>query len=131
MLPEQRVTRRSFTFRQLRSLTRYQPGQPQVPTVIVVSNGNTVAQGTTVIEPVTPGLFAANANGQGVASAIAVRVKSDNSQTVESVLQQNQTTNQYDAVPLAVGDSSDQLFLILFGTGFPVWHRLSKSLVAG
>jgi len=87
-------------------------------TVTVVSSGSTVAQGTMTVEQVTPGLFAANASGQGVAAAAAVRVKSDGSQTVETVLQLNSATNQYEAVPLRIGDSTDQLILLLFGTGF-------------
>jgi uncharacterized protein (TIGR03437 family) len=77
-----------------------------------------VGQGTTVVEQVTPGLFAANANGQGVAAAIALRVKADGSQVVEAVLQLNQTTNKFESVPLSIGDASDQLFLLAFGTGF-------------
>ena len=87
-------------------------------TVTVMSNGTTVGQGTVTIENVSPGLFSANANGQGVAAAVAVRYKADGSQTVEPILQLNQTTNQYEAVPLSMGDATDQLYLLLFGTGF-------------
>jgi uncharacterized protein (TIGR03437 family) len=87
-------------------------------TITVLVNGSTVGQGTTVVEQVTPGLFAANANGQGVAAAIALRVKADGSQVVEAVLQLNQTTNIFESVPLSIGDASDQLFLLAFGTGF-------------
>jgi len=49
-------------------------------TITVLLNGSTVGQGTTVVEQVTPGLFTANSNGQGVAAAIALRVKADGSQ---------------------------------------------------
>lgn len=87
-------------------------------TITVQLNGSTVGQGTVVIEQVTPGLFAANANGQGVAAAIALRIKADGSQVAESLLQLNSTTNTYEAVPLSIGDASDQLFLLAFGTGF-------------
>jgi len=86
--------------------------------VTVLSNGASVGQGTTVVEQVTPALFAANANGQGLASAIAVRVKSDGTQVAEPLIQLNSTTNKYEAVPLTIGDSTEQLFLLLFGTGF-------------
>jgi uncharacterized protein (TIGR03437 family) len=96
-------------------------------TLTVMSNGSTIGQGTVVVEQVSPGLFAANQNGQGVASAVAVRYKADGTQTVEPVLQLNQTTNQYDAVPIGIGDTSDQLFLLLFGTGFR--NRSSQSAV--
>jgi len=87
-------------------------------TITVLLNGNTVAQGTTLVEQVTPGLFAANANGQGVAAAIALRVKADGSQVTEPVLQLSSTTNTFVSVPLSIGDASDQLFLLAFGTGF-------------
>ena len=87
-------------------------------TVTVLLNGATVGQGTLTIDTVTPGLFAANANGQGVASAIAVRVKADGSQTSETLVQLNSSTNIYDPLPLTIGDSTEQLFLIAFGTGF-------------
>ena len=96
-------------------------------TVIVLSNGSTTGQGTVPVEQVSPGLFAANQNGQGVASAVLVRYKADGMQTVESVLQLNQSTNQYDAVPISIGDASDELFLMLFGTGFR--NRSSQSAV--
>ncbi len=87
-------------------------------TITVLLNGSSVGQGTTVVEQVTPGLFTANANGQGVAAAVALRVKADGSQIAEPVLQLNQTTNKYETLPLSIGDASDQLFLLAFGTGF-------------
>ena len=87
-------------------------------TITVASNGSTVAQGTLIVESVTPGLFSANSNGQGVAAAVVVRVKSDGTQTTEQVLQLNSTTNQYDPLPISMGSSSDQLYLLVFGTGF-------------
>ncbi len=87
-------------------------------TVTVLLNGSNVSQGAAVVEQVTPGLFAANANGQGVAAAIAFRVKADGTQTAEPVLQLNSSTNLYESVPLSIGDGTDQLFLLAFGTGF-------------
>jgi uncharacterized protein (TIGR03437 family) len=85
---------------------------------VSITNGSAVTLGSFVIENVTPGLFTANANGQGVAAAVALRVKADGSQTVEPILQLNASTNLYEAVPLSIGDASDQLFLLAFGTGF-------------
>ena len=69
------------------------------------------------IVPVAPGLFAANANGAGVAAALAVRVKADDTQSYEPVAQYDATTNQQIAVALNLGPASEQLFLLLFGTG--------------
>lgn len=87
-------------------------------TVVALYNGASVAQGSVAIEAVTPGLFAANSNGQGVAAAIAVRIKPDGTQLAESLLQYNASTKLYEAVPLTLGDATDQLFLLAYGTGF-------------
>ena len=87
-------------------------------TLTVLLNSNTVGQTTTTIETVSPGLFSANANGQGVAAAALVRVKADGTQTQEAVIQYNTTASRYEAVPISIGDATDQLFLVTFGTGF-------------
>lgn len=87
-------------------------------TITVTYNGASVGQGSVAIETVKPGLFSANSSGQGVAAAIAVRIKSDGTQVAESMLQYNQTTKLYESVPLTVGDSTEPLYLLAFGTGF-------------
>jgi uncharacterized protein (TIGR03437 family) len=87
-------------------------------TVTVTRNGNTVAQSSLSVESVTPGLFAANANGSGVAAAVAVRVKADGTQITEPLIQLNSATNRYEAVPINVSDSAEQVYLLAFGTGF-------------
>jgi uncharacterized protein (TIGR03437 family) len=87
-------------------------------TITVLRNGSTVGQGTAVVEQVTPGLFTANANGQGVAAAFALRVRADGSQTLEPLSQLNPSTNKYETLQLSIGPASDQLFLLAFGTGF-------------
>ncbi len=46
-------------------------------TVTVINGINGISTGTVQIAKVSPGLFAANSTGQGVAAAVAVRVKSD------------------------------------------------------
>jgi uncharacterized protein (TIGR03437 family) len=87
-------------------------------TVTVIRNGNTVAQSSLSVESVTPGLFAANANGVGVAAAVAVRVRADGTQVTEPLIQLNSATNRYEAVPIEVSDSAEQVYLLAFGTGF-------------
>lgn len=97
-------------------------------TILVRLNGNIVAQGTTVVETTSPGLFSANSNGQGVATAVVLRIKADGTQTVEPVLQYNSATNKFDSVAIGVSDPLDQVFLIAFGTGFR--NRTSLSAVS-
>lgn len=66
-------------------------------TITVLRDGSAVGQGTVIVEQVTPGLFAANANGQGVAAATALRVKADGTQVVEPLIQLNASTNRFEA----------------------------------
>ena len=87
-------------------------------TIAVLVNGRQVAQGTTIVQTVAPGLFTANANGQGAAAAVAVLVHADGTQAVVPVIQLNTTTNQYEAVPIGVASGTDQLYLLAFGSGF-------------
>jgi uncharacterized protein (TIGR03437 family) len=67
---------------------------------------------------VAPALFSSNADGRGVAAAQVVRVKADSSQTYEAVAHFDAVQNRYVATPIDFGDSSDRLFLLLYGTGF-------------
>lgn len=84
---------------------------------LVITNGEVVtATETRMIEAVSPGLFTANSSGSGVAAAVALHVRSDNSLSYEPVAQFD--GKQFIARPVDLGAASDQLFLILFGTGF-------------
>jgi uncharacterized protein (TIGR03437 family) len=74
---------------------------------------STVAQ----IEATAPALFAANPTGQGVAAAIALRIKPDGAQSFEPVAQFDPVSQHFVAVPIDLGAEGDQVFLILFGTG--------------
>jgi uncharacterized protein (TIGR03437 family) len=85
---------------------------------IFITNANDVlAFGTTQIAAVAPGIFSANATGQGVAAAVALRVKADGTQTYEAVNRFDTAQNKFVTVPLDLGTTSDQLYLLLFGTG--------------
>jgi uncharacterized protein (TIGR03437 family) len=93
-------------------------------TVIITSGDGSVSVGTVQIAAVAPGLFAANANGQGVAAALALRVKSDGSQSYEPVAAYDPAQNKFVARPVDLGPESDQVVLVLFGTGL---HHVSPS----
>ncbi len=85
---------------------------------IAITSGNgTVSVGQAQITVVAPGLFAANADGQGVAAAIALRVKADGAQSYEPVSRYDSGQNKFVAVPIDLDPEGDQVFLILFGTG--------------
>jgi uncharacterized protein (TIGR03437 family) len=87
-------------------------------TVTITSGDGRAAAGTVQIAAVAPGLFAANADGRGVAAANVLRVKADNSQIYEApaaVFDASQ--NRFVARGIDLGPESDRVFLIFFGAG--------------
>jgi uncharacterized protein (TIGR03437 family) len=102
------------------------PGTVPGVALIYLSNDDSLLAAQTVqIASVAPGLFAANANGQGVPAAVAYRVKADNTQTVEPVASFDTALNRFVAVPIDLGPAGEQVFLILFGTGVRFRSALS------
>jgi uncharacterized protein (TIGR03437 family) len=96
-----------------------------VATVTVSINNNPVSAGTMTIGRVAPGLISANANGQGVAAAVALRVSGSN-QTFEPVARFDSGTNRFVPIPINMGPSADQIYLIMYGTGFRFNPGLDK-----
>jgi uncharacterized protein (TIGR03437 family) len=121
------LVRDSTGTERLASLFFVSPGQVnyQIPpgtatgaaTVTITSGDGIVSIGTVQIASVAPGLFTANTSGQGVPAAIVQRVKSDNSQSYETVAQFIAAQNQFLPAPIDLGPSTDQVFLVLYGTG--------------
>jgi uncharacterized protein (TIGR03437 family) len=95
------------------------PGVATGPAVVsVVTNGVIGSTGPMEIARVSPGLFSADASGASLAAAIVLRVKGDGTQVHESIAQFDRATNRFVAVPIDVGNPAEQVFLLLFGTGF-------------
>lgn len=86
--------------------------------VNIQRNGAIVAAGLLQIAPVAPSLFTVDANGRGLPAATVLRVKADGAQSYEAVARFDTTTNRYEAVPIDFGATTDQLYLIIYGTGF-------------
>lgn len=86
-------------------------------TVIIASGDGSVSAGEVTTANVAPSLFAANSNGQGIAAAVLLRVKADGSQSYEAVAKYDQAQGTFVAKPIEFGGESEQLFLILYGTG--------------
>jgi cytochrome c peroxidase len=87
-------------------------------TVLIRQGDTNVASGLLQIAPVAPGLFTANASGQGVPAAVALRVKADGSQSYEPVAQYDPAQNRFVALPLDLGAANEQVYLIVYGSGF-------------
>lgn len=86
-------------------------------TVRVTVDGTVIADGSLTVRSVAPALFAANANGRGLASGVILRIKADGTQSYEPLASYDEVTRSFVPVPIAFGDGTDRLFLLLFGTG--------------
>lgn len=78
------------------------------------------------IESVAPGLFSANAGGEGWASALALRIKADGTQQYEPLVEFDTVQNRFIARPLELGSAKEQVYLLFFGTGMRLRNSLSS-----
>ena len=85
--------------------------------VTIISGDGSVSSGGVTIATVAPGLFAANANGQGVAAAVALRVRQNGTQSFEPIARFDSAQNRFVSTPIDLGPEGEQVFLIIFGTG--------------
>jgi uncharacterized protein (TIGR03437 family) len=84
--------------------------------------------GPITIQPVSPALFSANADGQGVAAAYLVHVGPDGTQTMQYAFTCASTAGSCVAAPLNLGAASDQNVLVLFGSGIRNAAKVAVSL---
>jgi uncharacterized protein (TIGR03437 family) len=94
--------------------------------VTVTSANGSISTGVVQVERVSPAIFAADASGNGAAAALVLRVRANGSQTYEATAVFN--GNQWVTAPIDPGESADQLFLVIFGTGFR--NRVAGSVSA-
>jgi uncharacterized protein (TIGR03437 family) len=102
-----------------------------VATVKITNAEGAASIGIIQVAASAPSLFTANADGEGVAAAIALRIGSDGTRSYEPVAQFDSFKNRFAPAPIDLGadsgDSGDQVYLILFGTG--VRNRRAHSAV--
>jgi len=102
-------------------------GLNRFPAVIVRDvNSQIVSVGFSTIDTFAPGIFTANADGQGVPAAVIVRARADGSQAYEPVAQFDQTLKRFVPLALDLGSDSDIVVLALFGTG---WRNFGSAVV--
>ena len=101
-------------------------------TVTIASGDGIVSTGAAAISRTAPGLFAADASGRGAATATLLRIKADGGRNFEPVALYNEAQKRFVFAPIDfgpdTGETSDQLFVVLFGTGLR--SRTSLSNVA-
>ncbi len=95
------------------------PGElAEGPAIVTVTNAaGTQAQSPLQVRKAAPALFTANGSGHGLAAGLALRVKANGAQSYEPIGFFDPQSNRFVARPLDLGPPSDQVFLLLFGTG--------------
>jgi uncharacterized protein (TIGR03437 family) len=93
-------------------------------TLTAQQSGTSVASGNVTIAPVSPGLFAANADASGVVAGYIQRIK-NNISTEEPILNYDANAKRFVAKSVDMSSTTDKIYLILFGTG--IRNRTSLS----
>ena len=102
------------------------PGTSTGPSAIaVVSNGAPVGEGSLEIATVSPGMFSADGSGRGLASALALRIRSNGAQSFEPIARYDSAAGRFVALPIDVSNPADQVYLVFYGTGLKFRSALS------
>ncbi|GEM_PF-390603 len=94
----------------------------------VIKSDTTTPSGATQIAAVAPALFSANANGRDVATGVVLRVRANGSRSFEPIARFDAAQNRWVSVPIDLGPATDEVYLVLFGTGLR--FRSSAAAVA-
>ena len=100
-------------------------------TVTVTEGSQTLALGTIQVAAVAPGVFTANANGQGVAAGVAVKYLAAGGLTWQYVAACGAEAGSCVAAPIDLGAAGDQVFLTLYGTGIRGYKTGITATVGG
>jgi uncharacterized protein (TIGR03437 family) len=96
------------------------------PATVMITNGSDgFFSGNVRIASVAPGLFTADASGQGVAVGQALRIRANGTQVYEPLAIWNAAQNRFVPNPIDLSNSAEQVFLILYGTGWRFRSALS------
>lgn len=92
--------------------------KPGAATTIIKSADGNQTTGVVLILRAAPGIYTANANGQGVAAAVVITGHSDGSQTAEMAFTCGGSPGSCVPKPISLGSNTDTVVVELFGTGF-------------
>ncbi|MFN0109185.1 MAG: DUF1800 family protein [Blastocatellia bacterium] len=93
----------------------------------VVKNNVTISTGNAPVSSVAPALFSADTSGRGLAAGQALRIKANNAQSYEPIGTFSPQLGKIVPVQIDLGPATDQVFLIVYGSGFR--NRRDLSLV--
>jgi uncharacterized protein (TIGR03437 family) len=84
--------------------------------VSVTNSSGNRSVGAIQVATIAPALFTANANGQGAPAAVVLRARGT-TQTFEPIARLDTATNRFIPALIDLGAESEQIVLLLFGTG--------------
>ncbi|MCI0388910.1 MAG: hypothetical protein MOB07_09130, partial [Acidobacteria bacterium] len=84
------------------------------------------SRGVLRVESVAPSLFSANSDGKDVAVAQVLRIKADGRELYEPVARYDSVQKRFVPAPIDLGETSDQVYLLLYGTGIRGRSSLSN-----
>lgn len=90
---------------------------PGPAAIAIKNNSGMVTTGVVQVAAAAPGLYTANANGAGVAAAIAVIAHGDGTQSSQPVFTCGSSAGSCTPQPIGPGSSSDTVVVEFFGTG--------------
>jgi uncharacterized protein (TIGR03437 family) len=93
---------------------------------IVASDGISSITRVQLVQ-VNPGIFTADSSGRGLPAAQVLRVLANGTQVLEQVARFDAATNKFVGVPIDLAGPGEQVFLILYGTG---WRSRASPPVA-
>jgi uncharacterized protein (TIGR03437 family) len=85
---------------------------------LTLVNGSVRATGEVTVAAIAPGIFTADSSGNGMAAALALRVRRNQTLSYEFLVRVAATTGQLEAIPVDLGPEGEEVYLILFGTGW-------------
>ena len=105
------------------------PGTATGPATITVQReGQAPLTGTVEVADVAPGLFTANAQGNGAPAAAYLRIDGDGIRAPEMLLFEG---NNSQPLPIDLGPEGDQIFLLLAGTGIRGFTDAATASIEG
>ena len=87
-------------------------------TINITADDGTVSSGTVEVSTVAPSLFSANSTGKDVATGFALRITASGAQITAPINRFDSGQSKFVPVPIDLGLATDQVFAVLYGSGF-------------
>jgi uncharacterized protein (TIGR03437 family) len=88
-----------------------------IGTMSVIKNGELIADGNVPLAALSPGLFMSNPDLLGPPAGSLLRVKASGERSYEPIADYDQTRKRFVPRPIDLGDETESVYLILFGSG--------------